>query len=282
MRNNEKVIKILKNLRKNKESITIEKIQNEYIQLYESKITSNKIRKILNLSNYRSLKNTNSLTWNGKTYFHKSDVIQFLEEELENINETYPDLGFAVMASSAIKDLLSSFCIKSIDIFLCSEVDINYYSSSYIFYKMKIILINPEYKNIIKDKIKKIQKKSNLKIKIVTKKKFLRIIYVHSDYKNDILSLKNSLDSLNSLWFDPSASMSLKIPFDISLPFEKYIEDFEDSENFEGFDPRCYSTIRERFIDYLEKKYPIDKNSKENDKIPESSESAESSESGES
>lgn len=282
MSKNQKVIEILKNLRKNKESITIEKIQNEYIQLYKDEITHSKIRKILYISNYRSLKGTNSPTWNGKTYFHKSDVVLFLKKELKNINENYPDRGFAIIAHSEIKDLLSSFCIKSIDILVCSEMDINSYSYSYTFYKMKIKLIKKRYSTIIKKEINKIKKTSNLDITIKMQRNFPNVINVHSDYKDDIILLKESLNDLNLLWFNSSTSMILNIPFNISLSFEKDIADYKNFDHFEDFDFSCYTTIRERFVEFLEEKYPIEKNSKENDKIPEINEIAVSSESGES
>lgn len=262
------IISALESLIKDKSEVTLEKIKIKFKDIHGYSPHTRKIRETLYCGDYRTLTCTNSPTWNGKTYFHKTDVIEFLEKELEELNENYPSSDLIPIAKAELNGLLNLFNIDTITIFNCEAKNIDDKSDSHTFSKMRIRFYNTKYKYKIKNIIKDYR---TTQINILIKTTFLELYGTEKKLK----LIRRKLYTSKLDWYSlENDSFNTSIQFNINFYFEQFID-----ENYP------YSTLRERFVEFLEEKYPIDKNSKENDKIPEineSSESAVSSESGES
>lgn len=238
-----KIISAIESLIEDKAEMTVESIAVKYEKLHnEYKPTTRKIRETLYYEDYRSLIYTNSPTWNGKVYFHKTDVIEFLEKELDEINENYPNFHLISAVEYELNQLLYFFNISTIKIFLCEAQNIDDKYDCHVFSKMKINFYDSTYKSMIRDIIKSYKVSST---SILLKNTLIELYGTRKNLKLIRKKLyKSSLD-----WFSiEENSFNTNIKFNINFSFEKFID-----ENYP------YSTLRERFVDFLEEKYPIEK-----------------------
>lgn len=239
-----KIISALESLIEDKAEMTLESIAVKYEKLHnEYKPTTRKIRETLYYEDYRSLIYTNSPTWNGKVYFHKIDLIEFLEKELDEINENYPNSDLAPIAEKELYELLYIFNICRIRIFSCIAKNIDNKCDSDSFNRMIIDFYDSKYKL----EINTIIDNYNFKIiKNVTKK---GLIYIYASRKT-LRLIKKNLYTSSLDWFPiEKDSLITNIELDMKFSFEKITGEKQYS----------YTTLRERFVDFLEEKYPIEK-----------------------